>query len=654
MSYLDFEVEIGFRNKENTYPVAVLHSPAGEARAKMSLSSNEWTLEGLLKKLQMALHSGAQNPKELKAQEQYVREFGKMLFQRLFTEEVGHLYYQSLHGARNQKKGLRIRLRILPPELAGVPWEYLYDSREDYLGLSLHTPVVRYLELPRSPDKPLAITPPLRILGMVASPIDLPGLEVEQEKKQLEKALSSLQVRGMVELTWLDGQNWGALHTAIRGGNWHMFHFIGHGGFDPQQGEGFIALANEKGNAEPFHATKLGRLLNDCDSLRFALLNACEGARGSKKELFSSIAATLVRRGIPAVLAMQYEISDQAAIELARTFYESLADGLPVDSAVAQARQAISFGVSKSFEWGTPVLYMRSQDGQLFDIRHLNTEPDPPPGMTTRPLISLKKKPINPAPPTRPLTLLKRPIGQVPQQVSQIDQLFSQLLEAESKSNHQGVIELAKRILEQQPDHQAAPLKMSSAYKTRGQKYHQQGNCEQAIADYTCAIEIKPEEADLYYQRAQSYKRQNNPAAARQDIEQAAKLGHLAARKELSAVEPFQSGVLAYHEHRIDEAIVAMKRVILLDRTHLDAHNELGTLFHFKGQLNHATDVLEHTLTLEANNPDSHLRLALVYNSNGQSDKAIQSLKRYLELAPPEKEAQITFARNLLQEIRAE
>jgi hypothetical protein len=62
---------------------------------------------------------------------------------------------------------------------------------------------------------------------------------------------------------------------------------------------------------------------------------------------------------------MQYEISDRAAIEFARVFYEALVDELPVDAAVSEARVAISSAVSNTVEWGTPTLYMRSTDGVL-------------------------------------------------------------------------------------------------------------------------------------------------------------------------------------------------------------------------------------------------------------------------------------------------
>jgi uncharacterized membrane protein HdeD (DUF308 family) len=66
------------------------------------------------------------------------------------------------------------------------------------------------------------------------------------------------------------------------------------------------------------------------------------------------------------VVAMQYEITDTAAIEFSRDFYEALADGLPVDAAVTEARAAVS--MDSMLEWGTPVLYMHSPDGRVFDI----------------------------------------------------------------------------------------------------------------------------------------------------------------------------------------------------------------------------------------------------------------------------------------------
>ncbi len=377
LSYLDFELEIS-PSGGREYVIAVLHSPAGEAREMMRFPFDELALENRLQALQIALlRSGGRRRQVLSPEEQTVQDFGGELFGALFTGEVRSRYDMSHHQAAQQGKGLRLKLRIQPPELAALPWEFLYDARQgEYVCLSRYTPVVRYLELPQ-PIQPFAVTPPLRILGMVVSPRDLASLDIDREKQRVEKAIKDLRAQGLVELVWLEGQTWRDLQRAMRSGPWHIFHFIGHGGFDQNADEGLIALADEEGlTHHRLRATHLGRLLADHHSLRLILLNACEGARGSERDIFSSTAAILVRRGLPAVLAMQYEITDRAAIEFARAFYEALADEMPVDAAVAEARKAISLEVADTVEWGTPVLYMRSPDGILF---HLTQTPAIPP-----------------------------------------------------------------------------------------------------------------------------------------------------------------------------------------------------------------------------------------------------------------------------------
>ena len=80
-------------------------------------------------------------------------------------------------------------------------------------------------------------------------------------------------------------------------------------------------------------------LLHDHESLRVAVLNACEGARTSKQDPFAGSAQTLVQQGIPAVIAMQFEIADDVASTFAHEFYGALADGYPIDAAVDRGAQ---------------------------------------------------------------------------------------------------------------------------------------------------------------------------------------------------------------------------------------------------------------------------------------------------------------------------
>jgi len=201
----------------------------------------------------------------------------------------------------------------------------------------------------------------MRVLGMVSSPKDYSHLNVEHEKTLLEQALDPLLKTGQVVVDWLDQATLPALQRALRERDYHIFHYIGHGGFDLRTEQGVLVLEDDRGQGFLASADRLGVLFHDHPSLRLVVLNACEEARNSPSDPFAGVATTLVRQGLPAVIAMQFEISDAAAITFATEFYAALALGYPVDQAVAEARKSIY--MTNDVEWGTPVVYLRSADG---------------------------------------------------------------------------------------------------------------------------------------------------------------------------------------------------------------------------------------------------------------------------------------------------
>ena len=295
------------------------------------------------------------------------QRFGGELFKALFHGDVHDLYRDALTQARHQTRGVRLTLCLSgSPELIDVPWEYLYDD-PNFLAVSAFTPVVRYLDLPRA-HRPLPVKPPLRILGVVSSPSDYEQIDADRERDNLERALSPLIEAGSVELHWLQRPaTLGALLKALQTHTFHALHYVGHGAYERDAGRGVLLFENEGGWAVPVSGDKLGTVLHD-SSLRLATLNACEGARAARTDPFAGVAGALVQRDIPAVVAMQFEISDEAAITFAGGFYESLTAGMPVDASIGAARLAMLAEHSDDIEWGTPVLFMRVADGRIFDL----------------------------------------------------------------------------------------------------------------------------------------------------------------------------------------------------------------------------------------------------------------------------------------------
>ncbi|WP_326721302.1 CHAT domain-containing protein [Streptomyces sp. NBC_00243] len=452
---VDFQVEIGLPGKDG-YPVVFRAAGGEEAPGVLRLPPIQ-DVEALAARVPDAvLASSARVRRAVVGDEAPVRELGQILFDALLAGTGSALLMAARNRVAHQGGQVRLVLRVQPPELARLPWEFMYDTAEDcYLGLDL--PLVRHLQVAR-PVAALRVAPPLRILGMVARPDDQEPLAAHTEQQRLREALADLVAEGRVELGWVAGQTWRDLRDAVRRdartsalgsgrGGWHVLHFIGHGGFDARAKEGTLALAGERGGTHLLGAGELAMLLAGHPSLRLAVLNACESGRADGLNPFSSVAGALMRKGMPAVLAMQYEVSDDAAVECARTFYEALARQLPIDVAVMEARQTMSIYPPHTLEWGTPVLYMRSLDGNghLFDL-------DETPGPLSHPQLD-SPQPVAPGPEKKP------PV----QERADLDDVYAEGLGALYTDRWDQAVEAFRTIVAHDRDYRDSEAKLTQA-----------------------------------------------------------------------------------------------------------------------------------------------------------------------------------------------
>jgi hypothetical protein len=289
---------------------------------------------------------------------------GTALFAATFDRDVLRLYDRA-RSAAGEGEDLRLRLH-LPPELARLPWELLNDQ-SSFLAFDPRYPIIRYLDLPDTPA-PLAAAPPLRLLHLVASPVDVAALDSDKEAALLTGALSGLAAHDLVEVTVGRPGTLAALRRGLQQGC-HVLHFSGHGGF--AGGEGFLLFEEGSGHQQAVDRDTLAYLLRG-SQVRLAVLNACESALASDSDAFTSVAAALVRAGLPAVIAHQCPMPDASAVPFAAEFYRALADDLPVDAAVCEGRKAIlsELGAARwrRADWAVPVLFMRSPDGHILDL----------------------------------------------------------------------------------------------------------------------------------------------------------------------------------------------------------------------------------------------------------------------------------------------
>ena len=371
------EISIGPGPAAGKYRVEVVSSPGGEASVLVELDT-----DGLVdqrERLQYAvLASGVPSRRLLPQTERPVRAVGEALFTALLgTGQVASLYRSAALEAARDGSGLRVVLRIDTPALAALPWETMYD-KEAGAYVCRRDQLVRHVKV-ASVAAPLRVKPPLRILGVVSSPRGPAELDVQAERDQLARALDRPIQQGLAELHWAPRATWSELQELLLEGEWHVLHFVGHGDFDHNADEGLLVLERKDGRPDLVAAHRVVDLLRQARPMpRLVVLNSCSGAATGLSDLFSSTAATLVRGGVSAVAAMQYEISDPAATEFARGFYSAIARGRGVDDAVSSGRVAILGLSDRTLEWVTPVLYLRGYDSHLFTL----TEPAASPPAT--------------------------------------------------------------------------------------------------------------------------------------------------------------------------------------------------------------------------------------------------------------------------------
>jgi hypothetical protein len=331
--------------------------------------------------LQMALWHSVHPPPGQGADKSVLtpKKIGEQLFEALFTGEILHLYQRSfdlLEG--DSKAGLRLELMLDPHDSSlaafqAFPWELLRQrDTPESPGLSRRRPVVRYLTMPK-PVYLAPLPPALRIVIVAASPQGLAPLNLARELHNLQEAVRS---EPRIELVATPSPTLSSLRKTLLVQECHVLHFMGHGGSVAGREERVLFFETEDGKADPVTGTDLVNKLTDFPFLRLAVLNACESATlGSGASIssavtnfdpFTGVASSLVLGGLPAVIAMQLPISDQAAIAFSKALYDRIAAGDPVDAAVAEGRQAVHSANRTRFEWATPVLFMRTPNGELY------------------------------------------------------------------------------------------------------------------------------------------------------------------------------------------------------------------------------------------------------------------------------------------------
>lgn len=334
-----------------------------------------------------------------------IEEYGKRLFSFLFVDPDDPAVYAAFTHAEDlvphdNDHAVQVLVELqdkLLPDLLRLRWELLCDKTEpNPRRLAAEAPfrLVRRLGSAPAVDlKPLPAPP--RVLVIVSNPRDLESFQTAEgvtfrpiehpAKRQHTKALvawmKGLQNDGSISGCEVLGGGLGPPHPpghpslhrirqvldeAKNDGKPHqILHFLAHGYLDGD-GKGHLILTDDDGLAKAEDQLAFRDLLPPGHQVRLILFAACQSGGQAIGGDLAGLAPSMLQKGVgvPAVIAMQDEVSVAAAAKFTDAFYRGLGNHGYIDTAVAHARAEVA--LNHPDEWGIPVLYMQNETPRLF------------------------------------------------------------------------------------------------------------------------------------------------------------------------------------------------------------------------------------------------------------------------------------------------
>lgn len=309
----------------------------------------------------------------LRALELQPNEYGQALSASLFGDDkVKTMFAQSRASAQAQHLDLRLRLIIDPTatELHELRWETLRDPFDQTsLVTSERILFTRYLA---SQDfRPVKIKPQkdLRALVFISNPTnlaDLEGFAPIDRADELERARRALDKLVVTTLAENEFATLNQLVEKLRA-DIDILYLVAHGAMGAE--EPAIFLQDDTGKLADVKASEFVARINELtDPPRLVVLASCQSAAMSAQIENSGALAALGPRlasaGVPAVLAMQGNITMQTVAQFMPIFFQELARDGQIDRALAAARAATR---DNADAW-MPVLFLRLKNGKIWYV----------------------------------------------------------------------------------------------------------------------------------------------------------------------------------------------------------------------------------------------------------------------------------------------
>ncbi|MGB7875219.1 MAG: CHAT domain-containing protein [Anaerolineales bacterium] len=297
--------------------------------------------------------------------------YGKLLSDSLFADkELLTGFQQARASAGTTQKPLRVRLLIDPgaSELNKILWETMRDPQNNGNTLFTGEDILfsRYLSSTDWHPVKLRAKGNLKALVAIASPSNLKEyqlaeIKVEQEVEHAQTSLDDMPIAvlatGEDERCSLD-----AIVKRLRE-EYDILYLVAHGAFVDQQP--WLLLEEEDGRVATISGQDLVNFIQDMKSKpRLIVLASCQSAGDGAGRALQALGPRLAEAGVPAIIAMQGNVSMDTLTEFMPVFFSELQKDGQIDRAMSVARGAVR---NRNDFW-MPVLFMRLKSGRIWYV----------------------------------------------------------------------------------------------------------------------------------------------------------------------------------------------------------------------------------------------------------------------------------------------
>jgi hypothetical protein len=296
---------------------------------------------------------------------------GKALSEALFADQR---MAEAFSAARSSAESLNVplHLRLLvgasAPELYRLPWETMQDPRDgSLLTANTNLPFSRYLSSPDWRPVVLRSRGQLRALVVAANPSDLSSynlapVDAGKELNRAKTALGSILVSTLPDSTVGRRASLENIVTHLQQQACDLLYLVCHGAWMKE--DTWLWLEDAAGNTDRVSGAALAERLQSLTSRPIlVVLVSCQSADSRAEGSFTALGPRLVNAGIPAVLAMQANISMSTVEKMMPVFFFELQSHGMIDQALSTARGA----VREQQDYWVPALFTRLEDGCIWN-----------------------------------------------------------------------------------------------------------------------------------------------------------------------------------------------------------------------------------------------------------------------------------------------